>query len=92
MAGKEERGASDSTNKGTVSQCIPNYSKLYFLEVYQVLCGKSKSGLGQAAGAGEAEALSLAYTAAESSLISVGIYLTIKNEHIEEMICYIYII
>ena len=41
---KEESGESDSTNKGTVSQCIPVYCKLYFLNVYQVLHGKSNEG------------------------------------------------
>ena len=44
MTCKEEGGVSDSANRGTVSQCIPIRCKLYFLEVYQVLCGKSNAG------------------------------------------------
>ena len=39
MTCKEESGVSDSTNKGTVSQCIP-ITAMSILEVYQVLCGK----------------------------------------------------
>ena len=44
MTCQEESGVSDSTHRGTVSQCIPIKCKLYFPEVYQVLCGKSKKG------------------------------------------------
>ena len=33
---------SDSANRGTASQCIP--IRCRFLEVYQVLCGKSNEG------------------------------------------------
>ena len=44
MACKEESGVSDSTNRGTVFQCIPSYCKLYFLKVYQALCCKSNGG------------------------------------------------
>ena len=40
MTCKEESCASDFTNNGTVSQCLPIYYMLYVFGVYQVPCSK----------------------------------------------------